>query len=243
MAVARPGSTAPRPRTAPPRSARRRRGGGTSCIGRWGMAGRNVARRSVGRRGRCMRCDGRPLRVTRERTTVTAMQRLRPVTFWLRALWLGLALMLPLHAMATGLGWCPMSAVARAVFAIDAHTAHVVHADPHAHCAEQAPSGLAGDPSTAVVPLDAGRRGAGRAAEQPRPAGRLCRAGHRRGRAGAGRPAAQPGLQLRPQRAGDEREIERGLHLNLARLLAMPLVREVEQRRFEQVQARWRCRC
>jgi hypothetical protein len=79
------------------------------------------------------------------------MQRLRPVTFWLRALWLGLALMLPLHAMATGLGWCPMSAVARAVFAIDAHTAHVVHADPHAHCAEQAPSGLAGDPSTAVV--------------------------------------------------------------------------------------------
>jgi outer membrane protein TolC len=33
---------------------------------------------------------------------------------------------------------------------------------------------------------------------------------------------------------GDEREIERGLHFNLARLLAMPLISRVEARRFEQ---------
>lgn len=79
------------------------------------------------------------------------MERLRPVTFWFRAFWFGLALMLPLHAMATGLGWCPMAAATRAVSAIDAHTAHVVHVDPHAHCAEQGASEHAGDPSTAVV--------------------------------------------------------------------------------------------
>ena len=33
---------------------------------------------------------------------------------------------------------------------------------------------------------------------------------------------------------GDKREIERGLHFNLARLLAMPLINQMEARRFEQ---------
>lgn len=40
------------------------------------------------------------------------MHRLRPVHRWIRALWLGLALLLPLHAAASGLGWCPMAAAA-----------------------------------------------------------------------------------------------------------------------------------
>jgi len=45
-----------------------------------------------------------------------------------------------------------------------------------------------------------------------------------------------PGFAFGRVRAGDEREIERSLHLNLARLLALPMVRALEQRRFEQVQ-------
>ena len=45
-----------------------------------------------------------------------------------------------------------------------------------------------------------------------------------------------PGFSFGRSTRGDEREIERGLHLNLARLLAMPLMRQVEQRRFAQAQ-------
>lgn len=45
-----------------------------------------------------------------------------------------------------------------------------------------------------------------------------------------------PGFAFGRMRAGDEREIERGLHLNLARLLALPMLRDLEQRRFEQLQ-------
>lgn len=45
-----------------------------------------------------------------------------------------------------------------------------------------------------------------------------------------------PGFAFGRMRAGDEREIERGLHLNLARLLALPMIRDLEQRRFEQLQ-------
>ena len=47
---------------------------------------------------------------------------------------------------------------------------------------------------------------------------------------------ANPGFSFGRSTRGDEREIERGLHLNLGRLLAMPLLREVEQRRFAQAQ-------
>jgi len=46
-----------------------------------------------------------------------------------------------------------------------------------------------------------------------------------------------PGFSFGRMTRGDEIELERGLHINLARLLAMPLVRQVEARRFEQVQA------
>ena len=45
-----------------------------------------------------------------------------------------------------------------------------------------------------------------------------------------------PGFSFGRSTQGDEREIERGIHLNLARLLAMPLMRQVEQRRFAQAQ-------
>jgi len=44
-----------------------------------------------------------------------------------------------------------------------------------------------------------------------------------------------PGFGLGRLRRGDETEIERSLHLDLARLLAMPMVREMESRRFERV--------
>ena len=44
-----------------------------------------------------------------------------------------------------------------------------------------------------------------------------------------------PGFSFGRMRQGDEREIERGLHFNLARLLAMPLIGRMEARRFEQV--------
>jgi outer membrane protein TolC len=47
-----------------------------------------------------------------------------------------------------------------------------------------------------------------------------------------------PGFSFGRMSQGDEREIERGLHFNLARLVAMPLIGRMEARRFEQVQAR-----
>ncbi len=47
-----------------------------------------------------------------------------------------------------------------------------------------------------------------------------------------------PGLSLGRSTRGDEIEIERGLHINLARLLLLPLSRPMEARRFEQTQAR-----
>ncbi len=46
-----------------------------------------------------------------------------------------------------------------------------------------------------------------------------------------------PGFSFGRMTRGDEVEIERGLHFNLGRLIALPLARRVEQRRFEQVQA------
>ena len=47
-----------------------------------------------------------------------------------------------------------------------------------------------------------------------------------------------PGFSFGRTSQGDEREIERGLHFNVARLLAMPLIGRMEARRFEQVQGR-----
>ena len=46
-----------------------------------------------------------------------------------------------------------------------------------------------------------------------------------------------PGFSFGRFTRGDEVELERGFHLNLARLVAMPLVQRVEARRFGQVQA------
>ena len=46
-----------------------------------------------------------------------------------------------------------------------------------------------------------------------------------------------PGFTFARLTRGDEVELERSLHFNLARLIAMPLVLEVEQRRFEQVRS------
>jgi outer membrane protein TolC len=48
---------------------------------------------------------------------------------------------------------------------------------------------------------------------------------------------ANPGFSFGRSTRGDEREIERSLHLNLGRLLAMPLLQQVEQRRFAQAQS------
>jgi outer membrane protein TolC len=45
-----------------------------------------------------------------------------------------------------------------------------------------------------------------------------------------------PGFSFGRVTQGDEVELERGFHFNLARLLAMPLVQRVEARRLEQVQ-------
>lgn len=45
-----------------------------------------------------------------------------------------------------------------------------------------------------------------------------------------------PGFSFGRNTRGNEIELERGLHLNLARLLAMPLMQEVESRRFERLQ-------
>ena len=47
-----------------------------------------------------------------------------------------------------------------------------------------------------------------------------------------------PGFSFGRSSRGDEREIERGLHFNLARLVAMPLIGRMEVRRFEQVKGR-----
>ena len=47
-----------------------------------------------------------------------------------------------------------------------------------------------------------------------------------------------PGFSFGRSRQGDEREIERGLHFNLARLVALPMIGRMEARRFEQVQGR-----
>jgi Outer membrane efflux protein len=48
---------------------------------------------------------------------------------------------------------------------------------------------------------------------------------------------ANPGFSFGRKERGDEREIERSLHFNLARLLAMPLTGPMEARRFEQTKA------
>jgi outer membrane protein TolC len=45
-----------------------------------------------------------------------------------------------------------------------------------------------------------------------------------------------PGFSFGRLTKGDEIELERGLHLNLARLLALPLLQQVESRRFAQAQ-------
>ena len=47
-----------------------------------------------------------------------------------------------------------------------------------------------------------------------------------------------PGYSFARLRRGDEVELERGLHFNLARLLAMPWITEMESRRFAQTQHR-----
>jgi outer membrane protein TolC len=45
-----------------------------------------------------------------------------------------------------------------------------------------------------------------------------------------------PGFSFGRSSQGDEREIERGLHINLARLIALPAISQMERRRFEQTQ-------
>lgn len=47
-----------------------------------------------------------------------------------------------------------------------------------------------------------------------------------------------PGFTFGRQFTGSEREIERSVHINLARLLMMPTIQKLEARRFEQVQAK-----
>jgi outer membrane protein TolC len=47
-----------------------------------------------------------------------------------------------------------------------------------------------------------------------------------------------PGFSFARLKRGDEVEIERGFHFNLARLIAMPLIQEVESRRFAQTRNR-----
>jgi outer membrane protein TolC len=46
-----------------------------------------------------------------------------------------------------------------------------------------------------------------------------------------------PGFSFGRNSRGDEREIERGLHFNLARLIALPYIGKMEARRFEQTRA------
>jgi outer membrane protein TolC len=45
-----------------------------------------------------------------------------------------------------------------------------------------------------------------------------------------------PGFSFGRSSRGDEREIERGLHFNIARLIALPTIGKMEARRFEQTQ-------
>jgi outer membrane protein TolC len=45
-----------------------------------------------------------------------------------------------------------------------------------------------------------------------------------------------PGFSFGKFKAGDEREIERGLHISLARLIALPWLRDAAERRFEAMQ-------
>lgn len=45
-----------------------------------------------------------------------------------------------------------------------------------------------------------------------------------------------PGFSYGRSSEGDKREIERGLHISLARILVLPLVREIEQRRLNQAE-------
>ncbi len=47
-----------------------------------------------------------------------------------------------------------------------------------------------------------------------------------------------PGFSFGRSSRGDEREIERGFHINLARLIAMPLIKPMEARRFQETQGR-----
>ena len=47
-----------------------------------------------------------------------------------------------------------------------------------------------------------------------------------------------PGFSFARLKRGDETELERGLHLNLARLIAMPLIQQAETRRFAITQGR-----
>ena len=47
-----------------------------------------------------------------------------------------------------------------------------------------------------------------------------------------------PGFSFARMTRGDEVELERGLHINLARLVAMPLIQQMEGRRFAQTQGR-----
>ena len=47
-----------------------------------------------------------------------------------------------------------------------------------------------------------------------------------------------PGFSFARTTRGDEVELERGLHINLARLIAMPLIQQAEARRFTQTQGR-----
>ncbi|ODU57100.1 MAG: RND transporter [Comamonadaceae bacterium SCN 68-20] len=47
-----------------------------------------------------------------------------------------------------------------------------------------------------------------------------------------------PGFSFSRLTRGDEVELERGLHFNLARLIAMPMIQQVESRRFEQTKGR-----
>lgn len=47
-----------------------------------------------------------------------------------------------------------------------------------------------------------------------------------------------PGFSFGRSSKGDEREIERGLHFSLARLVTLPLIERMEARRLQQVQAR-----
>ncbi len=49
---------------------------------------------------------------------------------------------------------------------------------------------------------------------------------------------SNPGFSFARLKRGDEVELERGFHFNLARLIAMPLIQQVEGRRFAQTQGR-----